>query len=355
MLRVVRGSRHRSSVRSSVRPSRRRRAAILPALAGLAAVAVAAVSVTDPDRDDARAAVVGAPTAACGSQAAAVAAHSAGLVARRIYELELNSAEVRADRTQVETNQRLLGAVASGEPAAINSAVTALVFSGTHIVRLRVTSGSKVLADVGGPYIIAPVGGALRSGGRTVGHYVLSVQDDLGYVKLEQRFIGAPLILRTAGQRIPVEGTLPAAAASLPEDGPASYHGQTLQAVSFRALAFPSSSLTVTLLLDTPATSTRPCIEVADAELARIGESVWRRYVMVGAPVTSYPHQLGSLTGALSFVRSGSRQLAGSATPAPALRDSGTVGYRGATYRIYSFPSHLGAHRVRVYQLLPAR
>lgn len=292
---------------------------------------------------------------ACGSDAPRVLAHSAAVVARRIYELELNSAEVRADRRQVETNQRLLTAIASGEPAAIKGAVTALVFSGTHIVRLRVSSGSRVLADVGGPYIIAPVGGPLRLHGRTVGRYVLSVQDDLGYVKLEQRFIGAPLILRARGRRVPVEGTLPTAAASLPENGAVTYAGRSAQAVSFRAVAFPSSSLTVTLLLDTPATSTLPCIAVADAELARVGESVWRRYVTVGAPVTSYPHQLGSLTGTLSFVRSGSRQLAGSTRDAPKLRDSGTVDYHGTTYRIYSFPSHLGGHRVRVFQLLPAR
>jgi hypothetical protein len=326
------------------------------ALAVLTAVVVA-VADADPDHDDARvalASVAAAPAAPCGTEAATVAARSAGLVARRIYELELNSAEVRADRRQVETNQPLLTAVASGNRAAIQSAVTALVFSGTHIVRLRVTAGAGVLADVGGPYIIAPVGGSLRTGGRTVGRYVLSVQDDLGYVKLEQRFIGAPLLLRTGGGRIPVEGTLPDAAASLPRDGTVSYHGQVLQAVSFTARAFPASALNVTLLLDVAASSPRPCIEVADGELARIGERVWRRFVTVGAPVSSYPHQLGSLTGALAYVRSGSRQLAGSSSPGPSLRDSGIVRYRGASYRIYSFPSVLGGHRVRIYQLLPA-
>ena len=74
--------------------------------------------------------------------------------------------------------------------------MNSLVYSGTHIVRLRVSRGSTLLADVGGPYILAPVGGMLRSHGHAIGHYELSVQDDLGYVKLETRFIGAPLVLR---------------------------------------------------------------------------------------------------------------------------------------------------------------
>ena len=64
-----------------------------------------------------------------------------------------------------------------------------------HIVRLRVERGGHVLADVGGPHVTAPVSGMLRAHGRTLGRYVMSVQDDLGYVKLVTRFIGAPIDL----------------------------------------------------------------------------------------------------------------------------------------------------------------
>ena len=64
-----------------------------------------------------------------------------------------------------------------------------------HIVRLRVMQGTRVLADVGGPYVIAPVTGTLEQHGRTLGRYVMSVQDDTGYVKLVSRFIGVPVEL----------------------------------------------------------------------------------------------------------------------------------------------------------------
>jgi hypothetical protein len=329
---------------------------LLSAVLGLLAGAGAAVAAGNRDDGKGRArgrAAALAPVGGalpCGGEAGAVAAHSASDVARRIYQLELSSPEVRANRRQVESNEPLLRAMTAGEPAAIRSAVTALVFSGTHIVRLRVIAHGAVLADVGGPYIIAPVGGVLRFQGRSVGRYLLSVQDDLGYVKLEQRFIGAPMSLRSGGRRVPVEGTI---ATSPPLSGPASYAGASYQAVSFTARAFPSGSLGVTLLVAAPASSSQSCRTVAERELFSIGERVWRRFIAVSAPLTAYAHTLGSLTGASVFVRAGSRQLAGSTSPRPPLRDSGSVRWRGRLYDIGSFPSHVAGRRVRVFQLLP--
>ena len=93
-----------------------------------------------------------------------------------------------------------------GSARAVVEAVAALVFKPHwHIVRLRVVAGG-VLADVGGPEVPAPVSGSLRAHGRTLGRYVLSVQDDLGYVKLVTRFIGAPIDLYRNGSA--VMGTL---------------------------------------------------------------------------------------------------------------------------------------------------
>ena len=131
----------------------------------------------------------------CGSKAPETLAQAAGLVATRIYAGELSSSEVQSDKREVEESAPLLSAVESGEHAAIEAAVHSLVYSGTHIVRLRVTRGSTLLADVGGPYILAPVSGVLRSNGHAIAHYELSVQDDLGYVKLETRFVGTPLVV----------------------------------------------------------------------------------------------------------------------------------------------------------------
>src|SRR5664280_2765608 len=115
---------------------------------------------------------------ACGSASAAAISAVDGAAARHMYAAELHGGEVRADIGRVTGSQGLLSAMAGSNPAAVQAAVHGLVYAPHwHIVRLRVLKGGKVLADVGGPYIIAPVTGTLRWHGRTVGSYVMSVQD----------------------------------------------------------------------------------------------------------------------------------------------------------------------------------
>jgi hypothetical protein len=264
----------------------------------------------------------------------------------------VQSAEVRADRSQVEHNQPLLLAMSSGAPAAVKSAVTSLVFSGTHIVRLRVSAHGSVVSDVGGPYVLAPVGGSLRLHGRTVGSYLLSVQDDSGYVKLEQRFVGGLVLMRINGSYVPVEGTAAAPSPPLPARGPVTYHGLDYQVFSFDARAFPAGRLHVQLLLRVPGTSSAlTCTQVAAAELERVGQRVWQRFQTVGGPVSGFAHELSSLTAGLVYVRSGAKLLAGSTRSVPKLRDSGTVRFHGHTYTVASFPARTGPRRVRVYEL----
>jgi hypothetical protein len=339
------------------RPRRARAAApiLLIALGAITPLALAGRA--------ARAAASAPPAAATPSQsvaeapcatAAATAAAAAALVARHIYEQELSSPEVRSDRRQVEGFAPLLIALAAGHRAAVAAAVTSLVYSHTHVVRLRVSRGPVVLADVGGPYILAPVGGALRLHGRTVGRYLLSVQDDVGYVKLESRLVGEPLILRLGGRRVPLEGTLAADATALPAGGPVLYRGVAYEAVSLNATAFPSGTLLITLLVRPPGAPARGCTAIRNSVLGRIGERIWRRYTAVGAPLSAYVHALGTLTGALAYVRAGSRQLAGSTHPGPTpLPSSGSVRYHRRSYQILSFHARVGAGAVRVYQLLP--
>jgi hypothetical protein len=292
---------------------------------------------------------------ACGAASGEVAARADELVAHRIYALELASPEVGSDRRQIAGYQPLLSALAAGNRAGVQEAVTSLVYSHTHVVRLLVKSAhppGSVLADVGGPYIIAPVSGTLRLGGRTIGSYVFSVQDDLGYVKLESRYVGLPLILRQGSRRISLEGSLPQSAAGLPASGPVSYQGTAYEAISFDAKAFPASTLRVTLLV--PAPSARAgCLALHVAELGRIGQRIWGRFNAVGAPPSAFVTAIRGLNGALAYVRAGGHRLAGATTRGPArIPASGTIVYRGRTYAVDSFASHVGGTTVRVYQLI---
>ena len=333
------------------------RAALAAALsiAGLALGACGASAKTGSTYpQSASTAAVGAPTAStvaeapCGTGAAAAAAAAVLGPAEKIYRLELSSAEVRADQRQVQGYAPLLQALASGNTAAVRAAVTTLVYSHTHIVRLRVTRGGAVLADVGGPYIIAPVSGTLRAGGKVLGSYVLSVQDDLGYVKLETRYVGLPLLLRGASGRIPVEGVI--GSAGIPDSGALTYHGARVQAVSFNATAFPQGPLKVTLLVPVPSGS-MGCGAIRLLETGHIVQTMWRRFAAVSATPAAFVKSAGDLTGALIYVRSGARQLAGTSRGPSRLPAAGAVTYNGSTYSVTSFTAGTAAGPVTVYVL----
>jgi hypothetical protein len=310
-----------------------------------ATAATAVVSATPPGA---------AGGASCGAAAPEVLARAAGVVAQRIYAGELAGVETRSDQRQVEEFTPLLSAVAAGERGAVNEAVTSLVFSRTHVVRLQVTQGAKVLADVGGPYILAPVGGTLRFHGRAVGRYVLSVQDDLGYVKLETRFIGAPLLMREGSRAVPVEGLLAPGPASIPAHGPVRYRHVSYEAYSFNASSFPSGPLRISLLLPVASSlSKRSCAQIRTAELGLVAERIARRYSLSPSNFASYMKLTTGLTGALLYIRSGSHQLAGSTHPGPAhLPTSGSVTYRGVRYGVASFGIGTAAGFARVYALV---
>jgi hypothetical protein len=298
-----------------------------------------------------------APSAAgppCGRLAAQTLAKTVGQVAMRIYAQELASSAVSADRRQVEQYTQLLSALASRNRAAVKEAVTGLVYSHTHVVRLRVTQHGAVLGDVGGPYILAPVGGTLRFHGRSVGNYLLSVQDDLGYVKLETRFIGVPLVLYAGSHRIPLEGTLPTGSGTLPEHGPVSHQGANYEVFSFTAEAFPRGPLRISLLVPLPASlSAESCAQIKISELGRIAEHIWARFTLARAPLSAHINAIRSLTGGLTYVRLGSHQVAGSTQPGPPrLPDHGTVRYRGVPYAVSSFLAGAAPGQVRVYLLV---
>ena len=100
---------------------------------------------------------------------------------------------------RVQKNQALLRAVAERNPAATEAAVKALLHE--HVVRLRVLAGGQLLSDVGGPFVLAPVSAPLRLHGRTIGSFVLSIQDDMGYRLLAQRLAGLDVLMKV-GSRV---------------------------------------------------------------------------------------------------------------------------------------------------------
>jgi len=288
----------------------------------------------------------------CGKATPTTAADTVEQVARRIYGFEVYGEGVQIDRAQIENYTPLLSALAEDDQAAVADAVTHLVYSGTHIVRLRVSRGGSLLADVGGPFILAPQRGYLHFHGQTVGSYVFSVQDDAGYAKLETRFVEVPVLLRYGSTRLPVEATFDPGSQRMPFEGPVHYRGVKYQAITFDAEAFLGGRLEVTLLVPLPRSSAS-CAEVMLAELRRVGEITWGKFRALSSPWSGYTDYLRGLTGALVYVRAGSYPIAGSTYPGPEpLPDHGKVTYRGRTFRVTSFPVRFAGQPFRIFELV---
>lgn len=209
--------------------------------AGLAAGALGAGAATS---------VSGSP---CGPDGAAAVVDSIDDgIAHQIYQEELSSKAVSADVYRVTSSTALASAVASGNRSQIERVTHAIVYTPVwHIVRLRILSPSgAVLADVGGPYILAPVTGQITNNGKTVGRFVMSVQDDKGYKKLVNHITGAGVELYLDGK--PLMGTLKSPPPRPPSSGHLRLGGISYDVDSYSVGAFPSGTLQVAVLVPKP-------------------------------------------------------------------------------------------------------
>jgi hypothetical protein len=186
-------------------------------------------------------------TTLCGKRDADTTVNTISHVAQRIYEGEAGRRTLTQIR-RVQQNGALLQAVAHHDPAATRRAVQTLLHQ--HIVRLRVRAGGHLLADVGGPFVLAPVTAPLRLGGRRIGSFVLSIQDDEGYKRLANRLAGLE-VLMYMGSRL-VKSTLGPSPGPIPQSGPVSFRGRSFRAYTFDAEAFPSGPLRITVLIPLP-------------------------------------------------------------------------------------------------------
>jgi hypothetical protein len=294
-----------------------------------------------------------AATPACGSATTATIAAVDATVVSDIYRNELAGTEVSFDLAQITGAHDLLAAVTTHNQAATLKAVQRIVYHPAwHIVRLRVLDSSgRLLADVGGPYVIAPVSGTLRSGGHLVASFVMSVQDDAGVTKLETHFVGDPIGIYVSGKLVVELGTsFPA----VPPSGSA----LTLGGVSYLAVAqtfdaFPTGTLKAVILVGPSARTLRrqPCATVRAGEFGRVAVRLAQLAPTLAQHYYGYASTVQIYTGAEVFVREGATQLASTDGPGPTvLPTSGTVSYQGKTWLVFSFQPR---QSTRVFVLVP--
>jgi hypothetical protein len=197
------------------------------------------------------------------------------------------------------------------------------------------------------------VSGSLRLGGRTIAHYVLSVQDDLGYVKLVSRFLGLQIAMRVGSHQLPVEGLLSPGPTSIPARGALTYRGVHYAVVSFTARSFPGGPLRISLFVPVPSgLAAKSCSEIKSAELGHAAQLISQRFSLTPEAFPGYIRLVRTLTHGFLYIRSGSQPPAGSPGRGPAkLPNSGTVKYRGKRYDVYSFLAPSSVGQVRIYQL----
>ena len=311
-------------------------AALRMIVAAVLLAAVALVAAGAPASGDSTA-PTGAP---CGASTLTTITAVDTRVANNIVGGELSGHETQVDLRHVKGAADLLSAVAAGNRAATRNAVSRIVYHHFwHIVRLQALDASgRVLADIGGPYVIAPVRGVLSIGGRVIGGFVMSVQDDMGFAKLERHAIGDPIGIYVNG-RLAVElgGHFPVHQPAGPQ---VSLAGTRDAAVTLTYAAFPSGTLSAVIAVPTPSAtlSTEPCPAVVVAEIGRVAERIAARFNPLPSSYAGFVETCHADTGALVVVRIGLRAIGGSNGPGPPiLPQSGTVSYLSKNWSVFSF------------------
>jgi hypothetical protein len=190
-------------------------------------------------------------TALCGARGQDTVVNTLEHVAKLIYAGEAGHRTLTQVR-RVQGNSALLQAVAHRDPAATRAAAEALLHQ--HLVRLRVLDADgRLLVDDGGPFVLAPVSAPLRLHGRTIGSFVLSIQDDEGYKRLTGRLAGLSVLMYMNDPRPRlVKNSLGPAPGNVPAAGSYSYRGRPYRVFTVNAEAFPSGPLTIRVLVPIP-------------------------------------------------------------------------------------------------------
>jgi hypothetical protein len=194
-------------------------------------------------------------TPLCGPTSRDTTVNTLMRVADLIYEGESGEAAKKQVR-RVQSNKPLLEAVEQRNPQAAKLAIDTLLHE--HVVRLRVSAGGRLLSDVGGPYVLAPVSAPLMQDGHEIGSLELSVQDDEGYLRLTRRLAGLDVLMymhpNTTAQLVKDSlGHAPGPAlATVPASGSYKYDGRSFRVFTVHAEAFPSGPLTIRVLVPFP-------------------------------------------------------------------------------------------------------
>jgi hypothetical protein len=173
-------------------------------------------------------------------------------VGRRQYAAEVNGGKARALLRRVGTDPGLLRALQQGDAAtrAYVGRQFPNVWYHWHISRMRILRGSRAVVETGVPFVVAPSQMTLKGPhGQVLGTLQISIQDEIGFVRLMHRLYKVDVVVRGQGAAH-VRSSLPAATrARLPSSGPVTIAGRRYQVRSFRQTAWNHEPVTVSILV----------------------------------------------------------------------------------------------------------
>ncbi|HET8538072.1 MAG TPA: hypothetical protein VFL73_12930 [Solirubrobacteraceae bacterium] len=188
--------------------------------------------------------------AACASTAAGTRAATVGLIGRNLIAAESTGLSAQQALRHAAKTPAFRSAIAAGDPARVRAAIIGFFRDKRfHIVRVRAWKGTHLITDVGGPYVLSPASASIRApGGGAAGRFMLSVQDDTGFIKLMHRFTGAEVVLHAGSRTVPGSNLSPGPPYTQGLQS-VTYRGHRYDAYGFPAPAFPSGHLLVSLLM----------------------------------------------------------------------------------------------------------
>jgi hypothetical protein len=173
-------------------------------------------------------------------------------VAAHQYALEVGGSVARQDLHRIAGDARLHSVVRSGSDATLRSYVHgkfASVWSHQHVSRLQILRGSRVVIDEGVPFVVDGPHTVLRSAsGRSLVTLRISIQDEIGFVRLMHRNHPIDVVVRGQGPGH-VRTSLPAALhVRLPDRGTASIAGRRYTVRTFSRTALGGEPVKIWIL-----------------------------------------------------------------------------------------------------------
>jgi hypothetical protein len=183
----------------------------------------------------------------CLTRTAASRANAAYAAATQRYSKEERGSVVHADLRHIAHDGVLLSALSVGNLRAARAEANRQLVN--HVVRIRITRGSRILVDAN-PTSFDVAGSGMElydRAGKDLGRLEITLQDVIGFIKLTHKLDYAEVVVRSSGGQ--VRSSLPAAAGlSLPPSGCETIGTHTYVVRSLHRISFSREPLTVSLL-----------------------------------------------------------------------------------------------------------